>query len=147
MAHRSRWFTMVYLLKMGGSFHGELLVITRGYLGGYSHPIVSMDLKGHFTGNHGVFTIKYMGFFPVKFFPVKQSIDSTNYKLGAEFSHRNSMAPRESSQNIGDPSFVRFGGSGEGSGEGTMEFIPKNQWEVGWSYIFSFPKHMIEISW
>jgi hypothetical protein len=22
MAHRNRWFTWVYLLKMGGSFHG-----------------------------------------------------------------------------------------------------------------------------
>ena len=25
MTHRNRWFVMVYLLKMGGSFHGELL--------------------------------------------------------------------------------------------------------------------------
>jgi hypothetical protein len=28
MAHRNRWFTV---LKDGGSFDGELLVITRGY--------------------------------------------------------------------------------------------------------------------
>ena len=28
MAHRNRWFTE---LKNGGSFHGKLLVITRGY--------------------------------------------------------------------------------------------------------------------
>ena len=32
MAHRNRWFTWVYLLKMGGSFHGKLLVITRWYM-------------------------------------------------------------------------------------------------------------------
>ena len=29
MARRNRWFTV---LKNGGSFHGELLVITRGYM-------------------------------------------------------------------------------------------------------------------
>ena len=35
MAHRNRWFTV---LKNGGSFHGELLVITRGYLMRYNIP-------------------------------------------------------------------------------------------------------------
>ena len=30
MAHRNRWFTWVYLLKMGG-FSMAMLVITRGY--------------------------------------------------------------------------------------------------------------------
>ena len=29
MVHRNRWFTWVYLLKMGGSFHGKLLVYQR----------------------------------------------------------------------------------------------------------------------
>ena len=33
MAHRNRWLTV---LKHGGSFHGELLVITRGYFVHYN---------------------------------------------------------------------------------------------------------------
>ena len=37
MAHRNRWFTV---LKNGGSFHGKLLVITRGlatHISGHLH--------------------------------------------------------------------------------------------------------------
>ena len=35
MAHRNRWFTV---FKNGGSFHGELLVITRWYIEGMGLP-------------------------------------------------------------------------------------------------------------
>ena len=35
MAHRNKWFTWVYLLKMV-IFHGELLVITLLKMGGFS---------------------------------------------------------------------------------------------------------------
>jgi hypothetical protein len=48
----------VYLLKMGGSFHGELLVITRGYLRDPWIDTLDLEnlgdpyLSGYFSGNH-----------------------------------------------------------------------------------------------